>query len=368
VGFVGPLTGPLSAAGKGGLNGAEAAIEYLNEGNGKSGDTFELLTQDDKGDPTSTAAGARKLVGEGAQMIMVGPTGGGGGAIQPIVNPAKILNIGPDTDTISEGMKPGGEYPWAFGTGPGTEQFAGPQVEYAVNSLHLKKLGAIYGASPLGEVYEESMKAAAEPLGLEIVEQSFSESQADVSAQLSKLRSEGAEALAVWTFGTPLVNVAQSLAKIGWTPTILTLQGSAEPDLIKTLERDDPAVLEKMYGGAISKNLLVTEEGGMPEGKLAKAFVEHLKTVTGTKELDGNAPTSVYLFDSMIAYDAGIAGAGSTDSEAIAEYFDTHPIEIAQGTTNWTKDRAAGVASSELGLFKSASDWSNGTGLAAPGQ
>jgi ABC-type branched-subunit amino acid transport system substrate-binding protein len=368
VGFVGPLSGPLSAAGKGGLNGAEAAIEYLNEGGAKSGDTFELLTQDDKGDPTQTAAAARKLVGEGAKMIMVGPTPGGGGAIQPIVNQSKILNIGPDTDTISEGMKPGGEFPYAFGTGPGLEQYAGPMVEYAANSLGVKKLGSIYGAGPLGEVYVSSMEVAAKKLGVEIVKQSFPESQADVTAQLRQLRGEGVEVLTVWTFGTPLVNVAQSLAKIDWEPTILTVQGSAEPGLIETLEREAPGTLKKMYGGAISTNLLVEKAGEAPKGKLATAFVEHLKKVTGDETLDGNAPTSVYLFDSMIAYDQGIAATGGTDSDEIAKYFDTTPVEIAQGETDWPTDRATGVPSSDLGLFLSASDWSNGTGVAAPGQ
>ena len=68
----------------------------------------------------------------------------------------------------------------------------------------------------------------------------------------------------------------------------------------------------------------------------------------------------------VVALDRGIKGAGSTEPEAIAKYFSTTPIEIAQGKTVWPEERGGAVGNSEIGLMKANSDFKNGTGLAVP--
>jgi len=346
LGFVGPVTGPLAFAGEASLNGAEAGVKYLNEGGSESGDEYELVIKDDKGDATTSAADARQMIGEGVTMI----------------------NFGPNNLDIAEGMSASGEFPWAFGTGPGFEQFAEKQIEYAAKVMKVKKVGEIYSAGPTGEFFHGSTEIAAKKFGVEVVSKSFPETQADVTAQLSELKDAGVEALLIWTYGTPLVNVAQSLAKIGWVPAaVLTVQGSADPAVVSVLQKQAPEVLENMYGGVLSTNFIVKKDGSLPTDELAKAYVEDMKAVTGGP-LNGNAPVGVYAFDAVVGYDRGIAGAGSTDSEAVAKYLSNNSVELAQGMSAWTEeDRSSGVGSESLGLFRTNSNFANGTGVAPPG-
>jgi branched-chain amino acid transport system substrate-binding protein len=366
VGFIGPLSGAYAASGTGSLDGAKAGVQYLNSGGGKAGVTYELIAKDDKGDPTQTAAIARQMSGEGVKMIMPVPTPGAGEAVQPIVNQTELLFISPDNLEISEEMSADGEYPWAFGPGPDLAQFAEKQAEYAQKVLKVKKLGEIASADPPGETFQASLKMATEKDGLDVVSQTFPPSQADVSAQLNELKDAGVEALAVWTYGTPLVNVAQSLAKIGWSPKVLTVLGAADPAVIEVLERSAPEVLENMVAGPIAKSYTVTKDGALPSSKLAKAFVEEMKKIKG-EELNGNDVVGAYEFDAMLAYDAGIKEAGSTDREKVVEVFSKTPLEISQGMTAWPEVRGAGVKSSELTLMEVGSDFSNATGVVAEG-
>ena len=368
LGFVGPVTGPLAFAGEASLNGAEAGVKYLNEGGSESGDEYELVIKDDKGDATTSAADARQMIGEGVTMIMNIATEGSGAAVQPIINQSKVLNFGPNNLDIAEGMSASGEFPWSFGTGPGFEQFAEKQIEYAAKVMKVKKVGEIYSAGPTGEFFHGSTEVAAKKFGVEVVSKSFPETQADVTAQLGELKDAGVEALLIWTYGTPLVNVAQSLAKIGWVPAaVLTVQGSADPAVVSVLQKQAPEVLENMYGGVLSTNFIVKKDGSLPTDELAKAYVEDMKAVTGGP-LNGNAPVGVYAFDAVVGYDRGIAGAGSTDSEAVAQYLSNNSVELAQGMSAWTEeDRSSGVGSESLGLFRTNSNFANGTGVAPPG-
>jgi branched-chain amino acid transport system substrate-binding protein len=365
VGFIGPLSGAYSASGTGSLDGAKAGVAYLNNGGGEAGVKYELISKDDKGDPTQSAAIAREMAGEGVKMIMPVPTPGSGQAVQPIVNQTHMLFISPNNLEISEQMSPEGEFPWAFGTGPDLAQFAEKQAEYALNVLKVKKLGEISSADPGGETFQTSLQMATEKDGLEVVSQTFPDSQSDVTAQLSKLKSAGVEALAVWTYGTPLVNVAQSLAKLGWSPTVLTVLGSADPAVVEVLKKDAPEVLKNMVAGPIAKTYTVSENGALPSSPLAKAFVEELKKIKGS--LNGDDLVGSYEFDAVVAYDRGIKAAGSTDPTKIVEVFSKTPLEISQGMTAWPEVRGAGVKSSELTLMKVDSDYSNATALGVEG-
>ena len=161
IGVIVPLTGPYAETGKASLQGAEAGVNYLNEGGAESGDTYELITKDDKGDPTQTATAARELAGEGVTMMIPVITQGGASAVQPILNQSKILFISPNNLEIAEGMKEGGEYPWAFSTGPTFTQYAEGFAGYAKKVLKIKKFGELYAASPNGEFFVSSFEPSA---------------------------------------------------------------------------------------------------------------------------------------------------------------------------------------------------------------
>ncbi len=72
VGFIGPLTGRVSAVGTAGRDGALLAVEERNADGGLLGRTVELVIADDQGDPGQGVKAASQLIGQGVVAI-VGP-------------------------------------------------------------------------------------------------------------------------------------------------------------------------------------------------------------------------------------------------------------------------------------------------------
>jgi branched-chain amino acid transport system substrate-binding protein len=363
VAYIGPLTGALAASGRGGLNGAKAGIAYLNNGGGEAGVKYDLTVGDDGGDPAKTAAIVRQLAGQGVTMVMPTATPGADVATQPFVTQAHMLYVSPATAGLAGGMTATGKFPWAFGSGPSLAQFSLKQVQYAANVLHVKNLGEIYSADPGGKEFATSAGVYAKQLGITTVSQSFPPTEQDVTAQLTKLKNDGAQALAIWTYGTPLVTVAEDLSKLGWHPPIVTDLGSADPAVVGLLKKVAPDVLTNMAGGPMASTYITQTRGALPTTALGKAFVQNMRKLLG-RPLNGNDLVGVYSFDALIALDRGIKLAGAIDTTKIAHVFSTQPIQISQGTTPWPTDRGGGVPSSQLGLLQSNSNFSNGTGLA----
>lgn len=363
VSYIGPLTGALAASGAGGLNGAKAGIAYLNNGGGQAGVKYDLIVRDDGGDPAKSAAIVRQLMGNGVTMVMPTATPGADVATQPFVTQAHMLYVSAATAGLAGGMTTNGKYPWAFGTGPSLAQFSLKQVQYVADTLHVKKLGEISTADPSGTLFTTSAGVYAKQMGITTVSQSFPLTAQDVTAQLTTLKNAGAQALAIWAYGTPLATVAEGLSKLGWHPPIVTVLGSADPAIVGLLKKVAPDVLTHMVGGPVAGNYVAQTPGALPSTALGKAFVENMRKLLG-RPLNGNDLVGVYSFDALIALDRGIKAAGAIDTSKIAHVFSTQPIQISQGTTPWPTDRGSGVPSSQLGLLQSNSNFSNGTGLA----
>jgi branched-chain amino acid transport system substrate-binding protein len=99
IGYLGPETGPVAPALAPELDGAKAAVAWLNAGNGAKGITYTLDVRDDQGDPNQAAVQGRALIADKVN-VLIGPIDGTNGleAVQPAVDQAKIVSIGNSTD------------------------------------------------------------------------------------------------------------------------------------------------------------------------------------------------------------------------------------------------------------------------------
>ena len=76
IGLVAPLTGPVAAYGDQVRNGAQAAVDAINEKGGVLGEQLVLQLVDDAGDPKQGVSGANLLVADGVKYV-VGPVTSG---------------------------------------------------------------------------------------------------------------------------------------------------------------------------------------------------------------------------------------------------------------------------------------------------
>jgi ABC-type branched-subunit amino acid transport system substrate-binding protein len=107
-------------------------------------------------------------------------------------------------------------------------------------------------------------------------------------------------------------------------------------------------------------------DGGEATGVTAE-FLAALSEVTGrgAGEYQAQDITSAYTFDSLVAYDAAVAQAGSTDPEAVRAALQTGTYDGAMGPHTWTADKRSGFDQTSFALFNPLAPCSKGTCVAA---
>lgn len=115
IGFAGAMTGPSATMGMATKQGAELAIDEINEAGGIMGSTIKFVTRDDEADPTKSKTAVQELIDkEKVQMLLGQPNSTCVAAAEDYVNENKviqILNIA--TNTLLVDVE---KYPYTFRT------------------------------------------------------------------------------------------------------------------------------------------------------------------------------------------------------------------------------------------------------------
>ncbi|GAA3525537.1 hypothetical protein GCM10022234_23250 [Aeromicrobium panaciterrae] len=313
VGYIGALTGPVGASGVIALNGLKAGAEYANT---LDGPTFKVVSRDSKGDPSAGANLARELAQSGVDAIFAGSTDIA--AIQPVLNQYKIL--GADSGGVTALLSKLGkdnEFPWTFSptTAAGNNTIV-PQVRF-LQEVSGNKIGELADTGPFGAgttALTDTIVKEQFP-DVELIKQTFPATASSVTAQLEKLRAQGAESLLLWTYGAPLVMVMQNLDRIGWYPYIGAPLGAGDPSVVE-------ATPEKLKGKIAAGGIAAAQVDGSgvePSPLIAEFFKRYTK-ISGGKTFTGLDTVANYTFDWVVSLQAAIDGAGSTDSAKVRDW------------------------------------------------
>jgi branched-chain amino acid transport system substrate-binding protein len=357
IGFVGALTGPLSASGNDALAGLKAGVAYLNAQHGPY--TYRIASRDSGGDPTHAVAATREL----AQGHVAGIyfTTEAFPAVQQILNQTKTIGISPGIGPILDKTGDGKAYPWAFSTGTAAGLPAvAPHIAYAQAGgdvvAELSEASA-YGQAQAALTAAEAKKAS----GLKIVSRDFPTTARDVSKQLGDLRASGAKTLIVWTYGQGLATVIQGLKKVGWAPRLAGPLAFADPAITQAAPA---SLLANAVAGPMPKTFLSTQPGQAPTG-IAAEFVKRYLAATGKKQFSGLDEVGAFSFDTAIVLDSAARTAHGTDSAKLkAALTSGTPIVGAQGRYVFSPDQRIGLGADQLGLFKAGEPCDSGTCIA----
>ncbi len=140
IGLIVPLTGNFAPNGRDMVNGLKLALAQA--ANRVSGREIQVLVEDDQGTPAQSLTKARRLVELDKVHILMGPlTSSSGYALRDYVDAQKIPMIypilGPDDLTQRQGS------PWIIRTGATGSQPLHALGEYAVRTLHYKRVATI---------------------------------------------------------------------------------------------------------------------------------------------------------------------------------------------------------------------------------
>lgn len=325
LGVIGPMTGSLAVYGTHVSNGAELAVEQINEAGGISvgGKTYTLTTEskDDQGDSTECLNSMNALISDGIQLVIGSATSGCTSAITSVANSEGVCLITPSgtADSLTTAMD------YVFRT-CFKDSFQGQLAAQYAKDNGYTKVGIVYcSADTYSAGLRDAFTAACGDLGLEIVaeESVASMTEVDYSNQFNKMVSAGAELVFTPFYydvmGPYLVPQARQAGFDG------ILLGADGVDNTETTIPD--GVDLSVYNNVMFVNHYSTE---LATSDISSNFVETYEAKYG--ETPNNFDALGY--DAVLVYkDAIEAAGGFTAAEVQAALADTSKTyECASGT------------------------------------
>jgi branched-chain amino acid transport system substrate-binding protein len=331
-------TGALAFNGKEQLNGVQIWADSLGKAQGILGRPVELIVKDDGSNATTAGAAARELLAEDPDFI-VGPLPSAvGGAVLPLFNDAKILNLNMGSLTASSDPT---TYPFTFNMNALKTTEAQAQYDFLCK-LGVTKVGIISPTGPVGDaqVTAANGKVGSAPCAkkLKVVGQERHDPGApDLTTQVQSLQQSGAQAVLAGEYlAADFNSLYRAMKDIGWTPWVMSNLVTATKDSLGTA---DPALVNKILPFGCSANIIV------PQTKAAKAFDKALKQ-SGVD--DTQHPLAMGGFTAMEVLKAGAEGAGSTDASAVAAWLENNPVPAALWTYKFSPTLHNGVTADQI--------------------
>jgi hypothetical protein len=243
-----PITGPAAAYGSVG-KGADAYFKYINSKGGVFGRRIVYKFEDDEFDVAKTILLTRQLVEQDDVLAIFNSVGTEHAlAIRSYLNDRKVpqLFVGSGVTQLASEHK---KYPWSMGYLP---SFAGEGAIYGrYIAAHQPKarVAVLYENSDFGKDMLSGLRRSLGQKAKIVGTQAYEIEDTDVSSQLAKLKSSGADTLML--FATPKFAIFGYVGsfRLGWHPHVYVTSVSISPDIMKIAKF---ASNQKQVDGSVS--------------------------------------------------------------------------------------------------------------------
>jgi branched-chain amino acid transport system substrate-binding protein len=227
IGLVAALTGESALSGEAITRGLTVAIDEVNEAGGVlGGRKLELVRRDDESTPAKGIAVTRELIEQEKVAVVFGGLDSPVSlAMLPVIHELKTPYMGvwaAATGITRNDFEPN----YAFRVSANDNLVDKFLLEYAKNKYKVSKVGLILINNPWGESNQKGFEEWSPKLNVEIAGiEKFNEKDNDVTAQLTRLKNAGAEALMLVANAAPAAQVMRSLTRINWDVPIVSHWG-----------------------------------------------------------------------------------------------------------------------------------------------
>jgi branched-chain amino acid transport system substrate-binding protein len=336
IGVIQPLSGPVAASGTYIRMGAEIGRDWINARGGVLGRKVELLIEDNKSDPKEAATAAEKLIVRDKVPVIVGAWG----SSMTLAAMPKLEEYGVpmivETSSAATITKRGN--PWIFRISPPSEMEALGLEKY-LKDLGVKKADFLavntdWGRGAVG-AFGDILKKSGASVGLaEFMEQAAT----DMNAQITKVKAGDADTLFLTTAVEQLTLVLRQAQEQRLTRKIVTTGGSSSPSQL--IKQAGPAA-EGTYHILF---FLPWFPEAMPDGKLAKAFVDEWNK--RGHPFDG-LTEGFRGHDGVLTAAEAIKTAGKPDPKAVRDALWKVNLMGVNGPIKFEKDGPAGKESGQ---------------------
>ena len=301
IGHVGPTSGAIAHLGKDNENGARMAIEELNAKGVMLGGqkvTFELLAEDDAGDPKQGTAVATKLVDAKVNGVIGHLNSGTTIPASQIYSAAGIPQISPSA-TNPQYTRQG--FKTTFRVVADDVHLGSTLGKYAVNTLKGKSIGVIDDRTAYGQGVAEEFKKAVEAAGGKVVGHEFTTDKAtDFNAILTTLKGKKVDVVFFGGMDAIAGPMIKQMAQLGIKAKFVGGDGICSSEL------------PKLAGDALKDDMVYCAEAGGVEGE-QKVGMEKFKTDFKAKYKADVQVYAPYVYDALNVMVAAMVKADSAD-------------------------------------------------------
>ena len=312
VGGTGPLTGGAAIYGNAAMNGAQIAVDEINEAMGY--EFFQLRYEDDAHDAEKAVNAYNALKDWGMQLSLGSVTSAPCNATSAETFADRIFALTPSASAPTVIAGKDNMFQMCFLDFP-TQ--GGASAQYIKNMWPDSKVGIIWkNDEDYSTGLRNSFVETSGELNLEIVaEQTFTEGNADFSVQLTALQNAGADLVFLPMYYQPASLIFAQASAMGYAPKWFGVDGM---DGILTMEGFDPAMAEGV--------MLLTPFNSDSDDPATVSFVSKYQ------QLFGETPNQFAAdgYDCIYAYKQALDAAGATPDMSASELCD---LMIAQFTS-----------------------------------
>lgn len=280
------------------------AVDEINAAGGIDGKTIRIVVGNDESDPTKTPTVVRKLVDEGAQVLLLDT--GSGAVLQgkSVVKQAAIPAIAPTAVTSTVALAPDNEFTYMLANG--VDQFAEAYCG-AIEKKGYKTIALLSDASPaidnINKLIIPILEGCAEVVASEVAPVDA----ADLSAQVARIKQTNPDVMLVSSLGGNFEVLAHNTLH-QQIPGVLRFSLASIGNQPDSWARTNPGALaDVVYMGALDMNNPKTKE---LEQKLKKLNGDDYRLTA----YDAQAYDSVYLLKAAIE-----AAGGADDPTAVRD-------------------------------------------------
>lgn len=227
IGFVASITGGASFLGEPEKNTALMVQDWINKQGGINGLPIEIIIEDSKSGESEAVLATKKLIDKDRVVAIIGSsTTGESMAMAPICEKGEIPMISmaaalqivtPDEEYKRIIASPRAAFetprvqrPWIFKTAQ-TDHSAVEAIYGYMEKKRIYKVGIITVSAGFGATGRSELKRMAPKYGITVVaDEVYGPKDADMTAQLTRVKASGAQAVINWSIGPPQIVVTKN--------------------------------------------------------------------------------------------------------------------------------------------------------------
>lgn len=299
LGGTAPLTG-LASSYASVSRGAEAYFKHVNARGGVNGRTIAYKVVDDGYNPALSGPATRQLVEQDKVFAVFNSLGTSQNlAVRPYLNSMKVPQLFVASGAATWG-RDYGQYPYTIGFQPSYQAEGWVYGKYLARTAPGATIAVLFQNDDYGKELLGSLKRGLQRSKAKVIAaQPYDALATDVSAQMAKLRSSGADTLAIFATPTFAAQAYSFAHKLGWKPprVIVNSAASASTVMLRAAADGENKLVDNTISISYLKDPTAAQWKADPAMKL-------YRTIMGRYAPDANVDDPLHVYGMAVAWAA----------------------------------------------------------------